>query len=34
MLALRQITKVYSGGEMQVKALRGIDLDFSSSEFV
>ena len=34
MLTLRRITKVYSGGEMQVKALRGIDLDFSSSEFV
>ena len=33
MLTLKQVTKVYSGGEMQVKALRGIDLDFSSSEF-
>lgn len=33
MLTLKRITKVYSGGEMQVKALRGIDLDFSSSEF-
>ena len=33
MLALRQITKVYSGGEMQVKALRGIDLEFGESEF-
>ena len=33
MLTLRQITKVYSGGEMQVKALRGIDLEFGNSEF-
>ena len=33
MLTLRQITKVYSGGEMQVKALRGIDLEFGKSEF-
>ena len=33
MLTLRQITKVYSGGEMRVNALRGIDLDFSDSEF-
>ena len=33
MLTLRQITKVYSGGEMQVNALRGIDLEFGSSEF-
>ncbi len=34
MLTLRQITKVYSGGEMKVNALRGIDLEFGSSEFV
>ena len=33
MLTLKQITKVYSGGEMQVQALRGIDLEFGSSEF-
>ena len=33
MLTLRQITKVYSGGEMQVHALRGIDLEFGESEF-
>ncbi len=33
MLTLRQITKVYSGGEMSVNALRGIDLDFGESEF-
>ena len=33
MLTLRQITKVYSGGEMRVNALRGIDLEFGSSEF-
>ncbi len=33
MLTLRQITKVYSGGGMQVNALRGIDLDFGESEF-
>ncbi len=33
MLTLRQITKVYSGGGMQVNALRGIDLEFSESEF-
>ena len=33
MLALRQITKVYSGGEMKVQALRGVDLEFGSSEF-
>ena len=33
MLTLRQITKVYSGGEMQVQALRGIDLEFGESEF-
>ena len=33
MLTLRQITKVYSGGEMQVHALRGVDLEFGSSEF-
>ena len=33
MLTLRQITKVYSGGEMQVQALRGIDLQFPESEF-
>ena len=32
MLTLKQITKVYSGGEMQVQALRGIDLEFGSSE--
>ena len=33
MLTLRQITKVYSGGEMKVNALRGIDLEFGESEF-
>ena len=33
MLTLKQITKVYSGGEMQVHALRGIDLEFGDSEF-
>ena len=33
MLTLRQITKIYSGGEMQVHALRGIDLEFGESEF-
>jgi putative ABC transport system permease protein len=33
MLTLRQITKVYSGGDMRVNALRGIDLDFGESEF-
>ena len=33
MLTLRKITKVYSGGEMQVQALRGVDLEFGSSEF-
>ena len=33
MLTLKQITKVYSGGEMQVQALRGIDLEFGDSEF-
>ena len=33
MLTLRQITKVYSGGEMKVQALRGVDLEFGSSEF-
>ena len=33
MLKLTQITKVYSGGEMQVNALRGIDLEFGDSEF-
>ena len=33
MLTLRQITKVYSGGETQVQALRGIDLQFPESEF-
>ena len=33
MLTLKQITKVYSGGEVQVQALRGIDLEFGSSEF-
>ena len=33
MLTLRQITKVYSGGEMQVHALRGVDLEFGNSEF-
>ncbi len=33
MLTLRNITKVYSGGEMQVQALRGVDLEFGSSEF-
>ena len=33
MLTLRQITKVYSGGEMRVNALRGIDLEFGDSEF-
>ena len=33
MLTLRKITKVYSGGEMKVNALRGIDLDFGDSEF-
>ena len=33
MLTLRQITKVYSGGGMQVNALRGIDLEFGESEF-
>ena len=33
LLTLRQITKVYSGGGMQVNALRGIDLEFGESEF-
>ena len=33
MLTLRKITKVYSGGEMKVQALRGVDLEFGSSEF-
>ena len=33
MLTLKQITKVYSGGEMQVQALRGINLEFPESEF-
>ncbi len=33
MLTLKQITKGYSGGEMQVHALRGIDLEFGDSEF-
>ena len=33
MLTLRQITKVYTGGGMQVQALRGIDLEFGESEF-
>ena len=33
MLTLRQITKVYSGGGMQINALRGIDLEFGESEF-
>ncbi len=33
MLTLRQITKTYSGGEMKVNALRGIDLEFGTSEF-
>ncbi len=33
MLTLKQITKDYSGGEMQVHALRGIDLEFGESEF-
>ena len=33
MLTLKQITKVYSGGEMQVNALRGINLEFPESEF-
>ena len=33
MLVLKQITKTYTGGEMQVRALRGIDLEFGENEF-
>ena len=33
MLTLRQITKTYSTGRMQVEALKGIDLEFRQSEF-
>ena len=33
MLVLRNITKEYSGGDMKVQALRGIDLEFGESEF-
>lgn len=34
MLELRNVTKNYSAGDTTVKALRGIDLKFRSSEFV
>ena len=34
MLTLKQITKTYTGSEIQVQALKGIDLEFGSSEFV
>ena len=33
MLTLRGITKDYTGGDMKVEALRGVDLEFGSSEF-
>ncbi len=33
MLTLRGITKDYAAGEMKVEALRGVDLEFGSSEF-
>ena len=33
MLTLKQITKTYTGSEIQVQALKGIDLEFGSSEF-
>ena len=33
MLRLKQITKTYSGENIKVEALRGIDLEFGSCEF-
>ena len=34
MLQLKNITKDYLSGEMTVKALKGIDIEFRKSEFV
>ena len=34
MLQLKEITKNYLSGDNEVKALKGIDLEFRESEFV
>lgn len=34
MLKLKNITKVYTSGDEEVKALKGIDIEFRESEFV
>ena len=34
MLKLKNITKVYISGDEEVKALKGVDIEFRESEFV
>ena len=34
MLKLKNITKVYTSGDEEVKALKGVDIEFRESEFV
>jgi len=34
MLKLKNITKVYKSGDEEVKALKGVDIEFRESEFV